>query len=117
MCVGRLEPNHLVEVNTLSPLLMTTHAMHGFKQKSEVFQQFPEWKAEVEKSTGKKVKTLRTDNGGKYTPTEFNSYLVSEGIRHEVTIPHTPQQNGVAERLNRTLVEYWPIQSCLIVLG
>ena len=51
-------------------------------------------------ATSKKVNTLRTDNGGEYTSTEFESYLVSEGIRHEVTIPHTPQQNGVSERLN-----------------
>ena len=75
------------------------------KKKDEVFKWFREWKAQVEKSTSKKVKTLRTDNGGEYTSTEFEAYLVSEGIRHEVTIPHTPQQNGVSERLNRTLVE------------
>ena len=37
--------------------------------------------------------------------TEFQDYLKSKGIRHELTIPHTPQQNGVAERMNRTLVE------------
>ena len=59
----------------------------------------------MEKSSGRMVKTLRTDNGGEYTSTEFASYLTGEDIRHEVTIPHTPQQNGVAERLNHTLVE------------
>ena len=36
---------------------------------------------------------------------EFNSYLIKEGIKHELTIPHTPQQNGVAKRQNRTLIE------------
>ena len=36
---------------------------------------------------------------------EFISYLKSEGIRHELTVPKTPQQNGVAERMNRTLME------------
>ena len=75
------------------------------ERKDEVFQQFREWKVQVEKSTGRNIKILRTDNGGEYTSTEFTSYLTSEGIRHEVTIPHTPQQNGVSERLNRTLVE------------
>lgn len=53
----------------------------------------------------KKVKTLRSDNGGEYTSKKFEAYLKSEGIRHECTIPKTPEQNGVAERLNRTLDE------------
>ena len=59
----------------------------------------------MEKSSGRKIKTLRSDNGGEYTSTEFTSFLTKEGIKHELTIPHTPQQNGVAERLNRTLIE------------
>ncbi len=59
----------------------------------------------MEKSSGRKVKTLRSDNGGEYTSTEFTEYLSKEGIKHEFTIPHTPQQNGIAERLNRTLIE------------
>ena len=73
--------------------------------KDQVFNRFREWKALVERTTRKKVKTLRTDNGGEYTSNEFESYLKNEGIRHELTIPKTPEQNGVAERLNRTLVE------------
>ena len=36
---------------------------------------------------------------------EFKTYLKSKGIRHELTVPHTPEQNGVAERMNRTLME------------
>ena len=51
------------------------------------------------------VKTIRTDNGGKYTSKEFEEYLCEEGVRHELTIPKCPEQNGVAERTNRTLVE------------
>ena len=43
---------------------------------------------------------LRTDNGGKYTSKNFEEYLKKEGIRHECTIPKTPEQNGIAERLN-----------------
>ena len=69
------------------------------KHKGEVFQRFQEWKALVEKSSGRKVKALRSDNGGEYTSTEFTSYLIKEGIKHELTY------TGVAERLNRTLVE------------
>ena len=75
------------------------------KHKGDVLQRFREWKALVEKSSGRMIKTLRTDNGGEYISTEFNLYLTKEGIKHELTIPHTPQQNGVAERLNRTLIE------------
>ena len=79
--------------------------VYMMKHKSEAFQKFLEWKAMVEKSTGLKMKTLRTDNGGEYTSSEFEKYLKSEGIKHETTIPKTPEQNGVAERMNRTLVE------------
>ncbi len=58
-------------------------------------------------ASGRQLKVLRTDNGGEFTSTEFESYLQlrSEGIRHEKTVPKTPEQNGVAERQNRTLVE------------
>ena len=45
------------------------------------------------------------DNGGEYTSNEFLEYCSSEGIKKEHIVPHTPQQNGVAERKNRTLVD------------
>ena len=54
---------------------------------------------------GYKLKTLRTDNGGEYMSTEFRQYHKKEGIMHELTVPKTPEQNGVAEWMNRTLVE------------
>ena len=79
--------------------------IYTLKNKHEVFQTFREWKSLVEKSTGHKLKTFRTNNGGEFTSTEFESYLREEGIKHEYTIPKTPQQNGVSERMNRTLVE------------
>ena len=47
---------------------------------------------------------LRTDNGGEYTSNEFLEYFSAEGIKKEHTVPHTPQQNGVAERKNKTMV-------------
>jgi len=62
----------------------------------------------VERSTIWKLKVLQSVNGGEYTSGEFVEYLRSEGIRHELTVPKSPQQNGVAERLNRTLVEMTP---------
>lgn len=48
---------------------------------------------------------LKTDNGGEFTSTQFENFLKIERIQHERTIPKTPQQNRVAKRLNRTLVE------------
>ena len=79
--------------------------VYVIKHKDEVFQKFMEWKSLVENSSGHKVKKLRTDNGGEYTSTEFESYLKDEGIEHQYSIPKTPEQNEVSERMNRTLVE------------
>ena len=105
MSVERLEPNLSVEVNEYF-VTFIDHTRYSWvyilQHKSEVFQRFQEWKALVEKS---RVKIFRSDNGGEYTSSEFTSYLTKEGIKHELTIPHTPQQNGVAERVNRTLIE------------
>ena len=79
--------------------------VYVLKRKDQVFERFLEWKAFAEKSTGRKLKVVRTDNGGEYTSAEFKTYLKREGVCHEVTVPKTPQQNGVAERMNRTLIE------------
>ena len=80
--------------------------VYPLKTKDQVFERFKEWQAEVETFTGKKVKALKSDNGGEYTSNAFQALLKSCGVRHELlTIPKTPEQNGVAERLNRTLVE------------
>jgi hypothetical protein len=75
------------------------------KTKDEVFNKFQEFKAEIENLTNKKIKTLRTDNGGEYTSKEFVAFCKSAGIRRELTVPHNPQQNGVAERKNRSIEE------------
>jgi transposase InsO family protein len=74
------------------------------KHKSKAFLAFKEWKIIVEKQTEKKVKKLRTDNGMEFCLEEFNSYCKSEGIVRHYTVPYTPQQNGVAERMNRTII-------------
>ena len=59
----------------------------------------------VEIETCLKVKCLRSDNGGEYIDGGFSEYCAAQGIRMEKTIPGTPQQNGVAECMNRTLNE------------
>ena len=83
--------------------------VYPLKTKDQVFDRFQEWKALVEKASGKKLKTLRSDNGGEYTSKKFEAYLKSEGIRHECTIPKTPEQNGVPrdkiKHLSNSLVQ------------
>ena len=51
------------------------------------------------------MKCLRTDNGGEFISDAFKKYLRNNGIKHELTIPKCPQQNGLAKRSNRTLAE------------
>ena len=51
------------------------------------------------------MKCLRSDNGGEYWSKEFNRYCSENGIRREKTVPGTPQENGVSERMNRTIME------------
>ncbi len=54
---------------------------------------------------GFKAKILRSDNGGEYRSHAMKDHCKKNGIRQEFTIPHNPEQNGMAERANRTLVE------------
>ena len=74
------------------------------KHKYQAFDVFKEWKTMVERQTERKVKILRTDNGMEFCSKIFKSYCKSEGIVRHYTVPHTPQQNGVAERMNRTII-------------
>ena len=57
----------------------------------------------METQTGWKIKSLRSDNGGKYTLGEFVDYCAEASIRREFTVLYNPQQNGVAERNNRSI--------------
>ncbi|MBE2321325.1 DDE-type integrase/transposase/recombinase, partial [Solirubrobacter sp. CPCC 204708] len=79
--------------------------VYFLKNKSDVFDTFKKWKALVETETGLKLKCLRSDNGGEYIDGGFKEFCAANGIRFQKTIPGTPQQNGVAERMNRTLNE------------
>jgi transposase InsO family protein len=74
------------------------------KNKDEVLSRFVEFKALVENQTSKKIKALRSDNGGEYISNAFRDLCAKEGIKRELTTPHNPQQNGVVERKNRNIV-------------
>ena len=73
--------------------------------KSEAFEKFCEWKRLVENQVDKKVKCLRTDNGLEFCNKEFDEFCRRHGIERHRTCAYTPQQNGVAERMNRTIME------------
>lgn len=75
------------------------------KKKSDIFEAFKEYKARVEKQTGRQIKKIRSDNAKEYLSRDFNEFLKQEGIQRELSVEYTPQQNGVAERANQTLVE------------
>jgi transposase InsO family protein len=79
--------------------------LYLLKTKDEVFSKFQEFKAEVENLTDKKIKTIRSDNGGEYTSKELVAFCKEVGIRRELIVPHKPQQNGVVEKKNRTIEE------------
>jgi hypothetical protein len=79
--------------------------VYFMKHKSQVLEKFKEFEAAATNEAGCKIGTLRTDNGGEYMSSEFEKYLKEKGIKHETSVAHSPQQNGVAERMNRTLME------------
>ncbi|GKC95914.1 retrovirus-related pol polyprotein from transposon TNT 1-94 [Tanacetum coccineum] len=79
--------------------------VYFLKNKYEVFNTFKKWKAAIENETNLRVKCLKSDNGGEYSSREFIEYCAENGIRMLKTVPKTPQQNGVAERMNPTLNE------------
>ncbi|RVW14266.1 Retrovirus-related Pol polyprotein from transposon TNT 1-94 [Vitis vinifera] len=72
--------------------------------KDQVLDVFKHFQAKVERETGRQLKCVRSDNGGEYIG-PFDQYCTNHGIRHEKTVKKTPQQNGVAERMNRTILE------------
>ena len=68
------------------------------KYKSESFEIFKQFHSEVEKQTRKSIKTLRLDRGREYLSTEYIEFLNEHGIVLQLTLPGTPQLNGVSER-------------------
>ena len=73
------------------------------QQKSNAFSKFKELVELVKNKFSSTIGTLRSDNGGEYFSKPFETYLKANGILHQSSVPYTPQQNGVAERMNRTL--------------
>ena len=78
--------------------------IHFLRIKDEVFDRFKEFKALVESLTGRKIKILRSNNGGEYMDKNFTGFCTRERIRREWTTPYNPDQNGGTERNNITIV-------------
>jgi transposase InsO family protein len=79
--------------------------IYMLKSKADVFTVFKQFRTLLEKSTGRSIKCLRIDNGVEFTSMEFENYCKEFGIDRHKTTTYTPQQNGVVERMNRTLLE------------
>ena len=79
--------------------------VYFLKHKDEVPNVVEKFIKMAENQTGHKLKTLRTDNGREYVNSTLKGKLDNLGVRHETSIPYHPQQNGRAERVNRTLLE------------
>lgn len=75
------------------------------KSKDEAFSAFKKFQAQVEDSLEKRIKTFKTDRGGEFCLKEFVSYCEEMGIKRHFTAPYSPQQIGIVERRNRTMIE------------
>ena len=84
------------------------------KKKSDVDIAFRNWFAWAEKSSGNKLLKLRSDHGGEYTSSTLQNFLSVNSIEHQMTVPHTPQQNGRVERFNRTLLDKSEATTCML---
>jgi Integrase core domain len=119
---GVTEPLELIHNDLCGPISPTTYGgtnyyllftddytrmthIYPLKKKSSAngLEKFKEYKPEVERQTGKMIKRLRTDGGGEYEKW-MGIHLKGSGIIHETTAPYSPDQNGVAERANRTIM-------------
>ena len=115
-------PLHLIHSDICGPLnVKTRHGKSYFitfiddftrfghiyliSHKYEAISCFKSYMSLVENQLDRKIKVLRTDRGGEYQSTQFKELCDEKGIVHQLTMPYTPQQNGVAERRNRTLME------------
>ena len=78
--------------------------MFYLKSKSEEFNGFKTYKAWAEQQLSTKLKCKRTDRGGEFMSKEQKAYLTENGIKHQTSMPDSPQQNGQVERFQQTII-------------
>lgn len=115
------EPLHLIHTDLCGPITPPSYSknlyfmlfiddfsrktwVYFLKEKSQAFETFKTFKTMVEKEKGLKIKSMRSDRGGEFLSKEFNKFCEDNGIRRFLTAPYSPQQNGVVERKNRTIL-------------
>jgi transposase InsO family protein len=103
LSVGQLHSHKRYLINFIDDYSRKTW-VYFLSDKSEAFDVFKKFKALVEKETGNSICCLRNDRGGEFTSLEFNQFYSINGITRQLTASYTPQQNGVAERQNRTVM-------------
>ena len=79
--------------------------VYFLKTKSETEECFKSYTHKIFTDTGKRVRVLRSDNGGEFTGNSFEKWLAEQGIKHQTCAAYTPEQNGIAERDHRSTVE------------
>nr|KYP64673.1 Retrovirus-related Pol polyprotein from transposon TNT 1-94 [Cajanus cajan] len=79
--------------------------LYVLKDKTETYKKFRDWYTLIQNQLETKLKVLRTDNGLEFLSEQFAEFCRNQGIKRHRTVPHTPQQNGLAERMNRTILE------------
>ena len=79
--------------------------VYPIRSKDQAFDRFKAWKTLIETQTNRKVRKVRIDNGLEFCNKQFDDLCEKSGIQRHKTVRHTPQQNGLAERMNRTLME------------
>ena len=79
--------------------------VYTLKRKSDTFTAFTKFVALVENETGKKLKALRSDNGGEYLSKEFEEFCEAKGIQRVLSAQYDPPQNGTAKKMFRTIQE------------
>ncbi|KAM1484192.1 hypothetical protein EV2_037025 [Malus domestica] len=79
--------------------------VYFLKEKSAALKVFKEFKALTEAKSNHKLVAVRSNRGGEYTSNAFQAYCKEQEIRHQLTTAYTPQQNGIAERKNRTIID------------
>ncbi|KAH9309709.1 hypothetical protein KI387_037620, partial [Taxus chinensis] len=79
--------------------------VYFLRKKSEALANFQTFYQQATRQSGKPLLLLFSDRGGEFVSKKFLAYLKQHGIQQHLTAPYTPQQNGISERYNRTVME------------
>lgn len=96
-------------------LLVDDHSrfmwLYLLRSKDEAAEAIQRFKVHAERETGRKLRTFRSDRRGEFNSGEFSLYLADLDVQRHLTAPYTPQQNGVVQRRNQTVVGTGPVHA------